>query len=548
MKIQDVLNMSLLKGARIAAGQNGITRNVESVNMMDAPDIIDFLKADELLLTTAFSMKENPGGLLELVRQMAAKGCAGLGIKTKRFISEIPAEVIDEANELAFPIIEIPLDAPLGELSTQILSFILEKRTEELRYALDTHRDFSELIMKGGGIKAITDSLGKLIQQPVLVLNHRLENLAQSHSDRAVPVDRMFDAIAQTKKKPLKEKTGVLHLSLYEPEDSKKQTITLFPFEIYDEQLGYIVVFGMIMLEDTFSVLAIEQAANVIGFDMMKHRAIEENSRRIKNEFFADFLDGDMVSEDEILKRGKYYGLLKMQSYHCIVGKIDDSAELYSKKFVHTEERIRKFKDAIYEQLEAAIVRKIKESILFTKGDFFVILIPLTTFGEESEQEITGIVRMIQDEIYELLHVSMSFGISNFAKQVADIPNCFHKAIDALRTGYLAKQTRFIQSYRVKELTELLRMIPEKSLKQFYNTALKGLADTADKEKIDLVQTLAVYLENNCQISETAKQLFIHRNTVTYRLEKCEEILGRNLKDPNEILGLRIALLVRSLL
>ncbi|MEH7435822.1 helix-turn-helix domain-containing protein, partial [Bacillus thuringiensis] len=48
--------------------------------------------------------------------------------------------------------------------------------------------------------------------------------------------------------------------------------------------------------------------------------------------------------------------------------------------------------------------------------------------------------------------------------------------------------------------------------------------------------------------SETAKRLFLHRNTVIYRLEKCEEILGRNIKDPNETLQLRIAFRIKPLI
>ena len=63
-----------------------------------------------------------------------------------------------------------------------------------------------------------------------------------------------------------------------------------------------------------------------------------------------------------------------------------------------------------------------------------------------------------------------------------------------------------------------------------------------------LLQTLSVYLETHCQLAETAKRLYIHRNTVIYRLEKCEEIIGRSLKDPEETLRLRMAFRIKALL
>lgn len=508
------------------------------------------MKPNELLLTTAFAMKEAPHELVELVKQMAAKGCAGLGIKTKRFLSEIPVSVLAAADELALPIIEIPVDAALGEISTQILSCILEKRTDELRYALETHRKFTDLIMEGKGTGGIIESLSMLMQKPVFLLNHRLNLLAQSYPNQyssSVNKEEMYNLIKQSIKSLPKQTDGMLSFSVYSREENVRQTLTLFPFETHQEQQGFLVVLGMIS-QDPFSVLAVEQAANVIGFDFMKQHALEEHSRRIKNEFFADFLDGDISSEEEIINRGKHYGLQKMQPYICLIAKIDDSSKLYSKKFVHREERIRRFKDRIYELLEDAMSRRVEQYILFTKGDFFVILLPFTTFNDDTEQELVGLLRMIQDEIYEALQVSMSFGIGNYAEQLLDIPNCFQKATEALRSGYQSKKSRFIQTYRVKELTEMLRMIPYKNLKQFYNNTLKELADSTDREKMDLIKTLAVYLENHCQIAETAKQLYIHRNTVAYRLNKCEEILGRNLRDPNETLRLRIALIVGSLL
>ncbi len=63
-----------------------------------------------------------------------------------------------------------------------------------------------------------------------------------------------------------------------------------------------------------------------------------------------------------------------------------------------------------------------------------------------------------------------------------------------------------------------------------------------------LIQTLAVYLETHCQISETAKRLYVHRNTIIYRLEKIEELLGKSLKDPDTTLHLRLALRIQHTL
>ncbi|MDQ0859680.1 PucR family transcriptional regulator ligand-binding domain-containing protein [Bacillus sp. V2I10] len=66
MLLQNLLRLPVFSGAVVVAGNNGLDREVNTVNMMDAPDIIPYLKKDELLVTTAFHLKDNLPSLLEL--------------------------------------------------------------------------------------------------------------------------------------------------------------------------------------------------------------------------------------------------------------------------------------------------------------------------------------------------------------------------------------------------------------------------------------------------------------------------------------------------
>ncbi|KAA9028585.1 hypothetical protein F4V44_04765 [Niallia endozanthoxylica] len=79
-------------------------------------------------------------------------------------------------------------------------------------------------------------------------------------------------------------------------------------------------------------------------------------------------------------------------------------------------------------------------------------------------------------------------------------------------------------------------------MNSFYKYTFQGFSSLKQDEKESLLQTLSVYLEIHCQISKTAKRLFVHRNTTVYRIEKCEEILAKSMKNPETTLQLRIAL------
>ncbi|MGO4375191.1 helix-turn-helix domain-containing protein, partial [Paenibacillus sp. MCAF20] len=75
-----------------------------------------------------------------------------------------------------------------------------------------------------------------------------------------------------------------------------------------------------------------------------------------------------------------------------------------------------------------------------------------------------------------------------------------------------------------------------------------SFASMSDGERKELLRTLKTFLDNQCQLLETAKQLFIHRNTVIYRLEKCEKLTGVNLKDHAESLRFRVAFAIEPFL
>ncbi|MCD7778440.1 MAG: PucR family transcriptional regulator ligand-binding domain-containing protein [Clostridiales bacterium] len=85
-------------------------------------------------------------------------------------------------------------------------------------------------------------------------------------------------------------------------------------------------------------------------------------------------------------------------------------------------------------------------------------------------------------------------------------------------------------------------------LEDFVNYVLGGILDYDRKNNTELVDTLSVYLKNNCIITNTAKALFTHKNTVKYRIQRIEEITGRSLSDPYSKNELYNAVIIREFL
>ncbi|WP_169084218.1 PucR family transcriptional regulator [Paenibacillus sp. PL91] len=549
MLLEQLLSNPIFAKSQMIAGHSGLSRTVQTVNIMDAPDIIHFLRPGELLLTNGYFMKEKPETLLELMTKMDQLKCSGLAVKTKRFALDIPQEVIDEANRIHFPIIEISsVEHSLGEILQRSTSIILDNKNDELQYSLTIHKQFSAMIMKGNGIPEIITALTQLLSSPILLLSSKLQATAYSHHFKQPSMQSLISA-AESVLRGIPAMQAPVQLCLLDPALRKYRHIELYPIFTYRHE-GYLIAFQPKQAASNQYGLTLEQASNVIGMEMTKRQAVKERSRRYKNEFFSDLIDGFIGSEQEALHRGKKYGLKPQGTWLLIAARKDEQIGLsagMAKNAASSEERLISERDVQYELIKRQFLLLGVDFVMFTKNDLFGMLL----FIQESKWEETVFLKQLAAmtlQLHEQSQLSISLGIGNPVTNVLDIGLSYNEAVKALQIGYQMKKTRFVQSYQSKDISYLFRMIPYDELKQFYEETFQCFSWAEENEQKELMRTLNVFYDTQCQLVETSKQLFVHRNTVIYRLDKCEKLMGIKLKDPVESLRFRIAFAIEPLL
>jgi purine catabolism regulator len=549
MLLEQLLANDIFAKSQMIAGHSGLSRTVQTVNIMDAPDIIHFLRPGELLLTNGYFMKEKPETLLELMTKMDQLKCSGLAVKTKRFALDIPQEVIDEANRIHFPIIEISsVEHSLGEILQRSTSIILDNKNDELQYSLTIHKQFSAMIMKGNGIPEIITALTQLLSSPILLLSNKLQVTAYSHHFKQTSMQSLISA-AESVLLGIPAMQAPAQLCLLGPALRKYRHIELYPIFTYRHE-GYLIAFQPKQAASNQYGLTLEQASNVIGMEMTKRQAVKERSRRYKNEFFSDLIDGFIGSEQEALHRGKKYGLKPQGTWLLLAARKDEQIGVsagMTKNAASTDERLISERDVQYELIKRQFLLLGVDFVMFTKNDLFGMLL----FIQESKWEETVFLKQLAamtQQLYEQSQLSISLGIGNPVTNVLDIGLSYNEAVKALQIGYQMKKTRFIQSYQSKDISYLFRMIPYDELKQFYEETFQCFSGAEENEQKELMRTLNVFYDTQCQLVETSKQLFVHRNTVIYRLDKCEKLMGIKLKDPAASLRFRIAFAIEPLL
>ncbi|MTW87473.1 hypothetical protein F3157_17735 [Virgibacillus dakarensis] len=540
--LNDLFILEGMKDSTVLAGHRGLTRHVQFVNISDTPDIIQFLDKNHLLLTTAYPFKNNTRKLCELIKQMHALNCTGIVIKVNRFLKELPDEVKLLVDNLSFPIIDLPMQYTLGNVSRHILNYLNDHEAEQLYYALYIQKEFSNMMIKEYNLAALTGQLGHFLERPVILLNHRGDMIAHSYDFQKDSMKMAEKEIIQIVKQDISNVRKGITFTI---PALGEQSITSFPVQTKRQYPSMLIIIDYLTLPYPSSQMAIEQAGNVISFTIIKEQAINENSRLLKNNFFADLIELRIRSEKEIVSRANYYGLKSDMESICIVCAIDAEGENYESLQLY-KKNVVELHNSIYDQLEDELMNAEMDATLFTKEKYFVIILQ---FPEYTEIEMSKVREFIETAQYNIQEgFTISFGISNQIQQLTDIPTAYQEAVESIKSGYNSRNRGFINFYKTKEVKELLNTITRKDLRGLYENTLKKLAYPKTKDDLELVKTIEVYLDCQCEISEASRKLFVHRNTIKYRIKKAEEILNCSFRDPIDSLRIRVSLIIGTIL
>src|SRR3954454_21845858 len=165
------LGVSTLADARLIAGKSGLDRIVQRLNVMEVPDILAWVKPNELLLTTGYPLRNTPQSLDRLVIDLDERGLAALAIKLGRYLDRLPPEMVKQADRLGFPLIQLPDDVGFDDILNQVLTDILNRQAAVLVRAEEAHRALVQVVLAGGGMREVTAEVAGLLDAAVAFLD-----------------------------------------------------------------------------------------------------------------------------------------------------------------------------------------------------------------------------------------------------------------------------------------------------------------------------------------------------------------------------------------
>lgn len=160
-------------------------------------------------------------------------------------------------------------------------------------------------------------------------------------------------------------------------------------------------------------------------------------------------------------------------------------------------------------------------------------------------KEITKYGRQIDAGVTEL-GVAHVIGIGSVATQLKDIARSFKEAQVAVEIGKVFDDSITMMSYENLGIGRLIYQLPTTLCEIFLSEVFKkGSVESLDEETLFTIQK---FFENNLNVSETSRKLFVHRNTLVYRLEKIKKLTGLDLREFDNAIVLKVALMVKQYL
>ena len=160
----------------------------------------------------------------------------------------------------------------------------------------------------------------------------------------------------------------------------------------------------------------------------------------------------------------------------------------------------------------------------------------------ESFEELDHAAREVIEGLRaaEILDVNIAYG--TIVKDIKDVSRSYKEAMMAREVGKIFYPDQTIVAYNKLGIGRLIYQLPSSLCKMFISEIFEG--KTPEQFDEETLQTINKFFENSLTVSETSRQLYIHRNTLVYRLDKLQKTTGLDLRVFEDAITFKIALMV----
>ncbi len=499
-------DMVLLDDFDYVAGRAGFHKTIENILTLDGGYENYQIRQGDFLVSTGRLTLEDPQYFLKLSENDCFKNLAGIGLKLGVYIDQMPEELIEACEIYQVPLLSINPKANWIEIIRDLNIAVMNKVMNDLKISgIDclkvNHESYQ--VMK---LKNVLLELEEYSGLKAFIYDNKKDIYHKSSKDIENP-DSYF------KTKGLEEQVIYDKLNIVRYVDSRGRSFINLPINVNGDLKA-----SLIIIEGSYRINYFDEIVLRLAYVLVQ--SVYESiclSNIFKNREFERFLNtlrqGHPLSQDEIISTLDGVGL-------------DVNQKLSLLYFKYKEED----REAI-EYIYSNTMSRLGGNIGLLQNEGVVVFYSDTVFS-------------IVDKSYKDFNqrlkrkgIDLKYGYSNLAFEAKDFPLGLDRGIRAYEVGsliYPDQETIWYDSLGVLGWIDLKE--------DEYSSVAEGIKVLENHEDKDLIRTLSIYLDSNLNYSLTAKELFVHVNTVRKRINEIESKIDFQLDDPVDRMKLQLIL------
>lgn len=349
-----------------------------------------------------------------------------------------------------------------------------------------------------------------------MVSNHKI----QTALDEIKEISRIDLAIYSEK--------GKMVAATFEPEVDMEEAVTSFAVSMAESQMLAGCHFFKVIVDGEVEYILLTKSsaedAYMVGklaVCQIRNLAAAYMEQFDRNNFMQNILLGNMLVVDMYNKAQK----LHIEQTERVVFVID----VEGKKDSTTMELVKNL-----------FVTKTRDFV--TEIDEQTIILIKDTRDMKDDKDLQSLANIIVDNMHTEAMVRVRVGYGNRVNNLQDIAKSYQEAKMALEVGRIFYAEKEVIAYSLLGIGRLIYQLPMSLCEMFIQEVFGD--EIPDIFNEEIATTIQKFFENNLNISETARQLYVHRNTLVYRLERLEKMIGLDIRRFDDAMTFKIALMV----
>lgn len=444
------------------------------------------------------------------------------------------------------PVIIAPEKTSCFTVAFYIQNYISEYYKLELKKIMEINNSFSHISLKTPDIKLIINYFNKVINNPVIIYDEFF-NIIVSTDNYVHDYEEVQGTI---------EKNFLYNLYFYKQKilfknddvPVKECIRVLFPVTFEKRDKAYLAVFEVNTPMSSIDYTILEICATATLVEMKRILAIKKIEEKYLNDFLYDLIYRKDNKIDEIKRRAEILNIRENSDYCIIIFDLLFKDTYKPSKFSFFED----IRDKISDNIVSYFKRNGRQSLVSKFGKSIVIIHKINSNMNESYAEIKNMCEDLEKILvkkYDYIYIHI--GIGSIIDNISDVSKSYHEALSSVSYGRTIydENNSFIILYNDSSMLKLISKIKEKDLLyEIVPENLRELKKHDMESKSNLIETLSVYLDCNCNAKRASEKMFVHYKTIQYRLNKIFDDFNIDLQSSSSRLQTELGLQILSIM